>query len=296
MVAGMIAGLQQVFRVVLPGTVKAHLKTALERLQLNSLRQAVREQGLWELEEQLTQIVPDLKHQYSAFEVDSDYLSLKIRGMHAFQMTLANAAIASLSSLRDPLAIVDVGDSAGSHIQYLKALHKERELQCTSVNIDPAAIKRIREKGLQAELVGAEEVGPRGIKADIFLSFEMLEHLESPIQFLRSLSTHASCGALVITVPYVEQSRVGLHHIRHRLRQFRSPETTHIFEFCPSDWRLLCMHAGWKVQKEQLYFQYPKHGLYRTMKPLWKALDFEGFWGAVLLRDHTWSDLYVSET
>ena len=291
----MIGGLQQVVRAVLPRAAKTRVQSALERLQRYSLCLALREQGLWELQERLAQIVPDLKRQYTAFEVNSAYLVLKVRGMHAFQVALTNEAIASLSAPSEPLNVVDIGDSAGTHIQYLLALHKDRELRCTSINLDVAAVRRIRDKGLQAEQLRAEEIGSRGIHAGLFISFEMLEHLENPVQFLKSLSDRTACRALVITVPYVERSRVGLHHIRHGLRQSRTPENTHIFELSPADWRLLFMHAGWKVQQERLYLQYPKHGLLRLTKPLWRNLDFEGFWGAVLQRDTTWSGHYRGE-
>jgi hypothetical protein len=33
----------------------------------------------------------------------------------------------------------------------------------------------------------------------------------------------------------------------------------------------------------------------RLMKVVWRKVDFEGFWGAVLTREHTWSDLYFDE-
>lgn len=289
----MIVTLQRSLRGILPPAAKMGLRAVLERLQRYSISLAVREQGLSDLVERLAQIVPDLRHQYTSFEVDSSYLLLKVRGMHAFQMDLTNTAISSLCRSSDPITVVDIGDSAGSHIQYIQALHKERRLQCMSINIDVAAVRRIRDKGLQAEQLRAEEIGSRGFKADIFISFEMLEHLENPVQFLKDLSAQTTCRAMVITVPYLEQSRVGLYHIRDGVRQPRTPERTHIFELSPTDWRLLLMHAGWKVQEERLYLQYPKRGLLRLMKPLWKALDFEGFWGAVLLRDHAWSNLYA---
>ena len=96
----MIAEFQQVLRVVLPSAAKTRLKSVLDRLHWNSLRLAMREQGLWELQERLAEIVPDLRHQYSSVEVDSAYLLLKVRGMHAFQVALTNAAIASVRATR----------------------------------------------------------------------------------------------------------------------------------------------------------------------------------------------------
>lgn len=292
----MIVGLQQVVRAVLPRAAKARVQSVLERLQRYSLCQALREQGLWELQERLSEIVPDLRHQYTSQELDSDYLLLKVRGQHAFQVSLANEAIKGLHSSNGSPTLIDVGDSAGTHIQYLQTLHKDRNLRCISVNLDEGAVQKIRMKGLEAVCARAEDMATQGLDADILVSFEMLEHLPNPIQFLKTLSEKSSCQGLVITVPYLEQSRVGFHHLRHGLRQRNTPEMTHIFELCPADWTLLFMHAGWKVLQERVYRQYPKYGLYRVMKPVWKALDFEGFWGAILVRDHTWSDLYVESS
>ena len=275
---------------ILPATAKTKLRATLERLQSASLRLALREQGLWELQERLKQIVPDLKHQYSSFEVDSYYLQLKVRGQHAFQIALATEAIKTIGESKRSLELVDVGDSAGTHIKYLQELNKDLELRCLSINADESSVKRIQAKGLQALHMRAEEFASHGINADIFLSFEMLEHLPNPIQFLKSLSYRTACQALVITVPYVAQSRVALHHIRGGRREHHKSENIHIFEFCPSDWRALFIHSGWSVYKERLYLQYPRYSPLRTMKPLWKTLDYEGFWGAILQRDHTWSD------
>ncbi|MDD5434875.1 MAG: hypothetical protein PH343_05540, partial [Nitrospira sp.] len=91
---------------------------------------------------------------------------------------------------------------------------------------------------------------------------------------------------------YLAQSRVGLHHVRQLLKTEVSAETTHIFELSPADWKLIFMHAGWSVYYDKIYFQYPSHGLLRLTKSLWKKMDFEGFYGAVLIRDTSFSKLY----
>jgi 2-polyprenyl-3-methyl-5-hydroxy-6-metoxy-1,4-benzoquinol methylase len=221
---------------------------------------------------------------------------LRVRGLHAFQIDLTNEAIRSICRTEEsPLQVVDIGDSAGTHIQYLQELNRGKGFSYASVNVDTEAVRRIREKGLQAVHARAEEVADNGFNADVFVAFEVLEHLPNPIQFLKSLSYRTSCQALVLTVPYVRQSRVGLHHLRNGLSRPCNPENTHIFELCPDDWQLLFLHAGWSVRLERLYLQYPRHNLFRFMGVVWKALDFEGFWGAILTRDHTWSDLYRNE-
>jgi 2-polyprenyl-3-methyl-5-hydroxy-6-metoxy-1,4-benzoquinol methylase len=256
---------------------------------------ALREQGLWELYDHLGRIVPDLKKQYTSFDIDSEYLLLNVRGMHTFQIALVNEALQSIGGLDKPTVLIDIGDSAGTHIRYLQELHKDRELRCLSVNVDKEAVRRIRESGLEAVQSRAEDLHSLGVKAGIFISFEMLEHLPNPIQFLKNLSYHTSCQALIITVPYVLRSRIGLYQIRKNLRKAHNPENTHIFELCPDDWRLLFRHAGWAIKSERVYLQYPRHSVLRLMKVVWRKVDFEGFWGAVLTREHTWSDLYFDE-
>lgn len=260
-------------------------------MQCVSLKRALIEQKLWDLCTQLQGIVPDIKHQYSSFEVDSEFLTLSVRGIHAFQIELVNRALELIVDSTSVVTVVDVGDSAGTHMQYLRQLHKDKSLKCIGVNVDEQAVRRIREKGLNALSARAEDLVAHGIKADVFTTFEVLEHLPNPIQFLKGLSYHTECRALVLTVPYVAQSRVGFHHIRRELRQPCNPENTHILELSPGDWRLLFMHAGWAVKQERLYLQYPRYDLFRLMRMIWRRVDFEGFWGAILVRDHTWSDL-----
>jgi 2-polyprenyl-3-methyl-5-hydroxy-6-metoxy-1,4-benzoquinol methylase len=137
----------------------------------------------------------------------------------------------------------------------------------------------------------AENLDDYSVHADIFLSFEMLEHLFDPVQFLHKLS-ETGCRALVVTIPYLAQSRVGLHHIRHLQYRNVSAENTHIFELSPEDWRLIFLHSGWQIHYDNIYLQYPSNGLWRLTKTLWKNADFEGFYGAVLVKENDWSRLY----
>ena len=263
-----------------------------ERLASASIRAAIREKGLTQLVGTLPRIVRDIAQQYSSFRVESEYDRLKVRGMHAFQVSLAGWAIERVQHDATPISIVDIGDSAGTHLQYLREIYRHLPLEVLGINIDEQAVKRIRERALPAMQVRAEDLVSHGITADIFLLFETLEHLMSPIQFLRDLSRRTACRALVVTVPYLARSRVGLYHIRARRREPCGPETVNIFELSPGDWSLLFQHAGWSIVEERVYWQYPRHGLLRTLKPYWRWRDFEGFWGAVLERDPTWADLY----
>lgn len=257
-----------------------------------SLRAAAREERLTPLIESLERIVPDITHQYSTFAVESEYERAKVRAMHALQIDLAGRAIARAAQASQPVTVVDIGDSAGTHIAYLQTLYgSEIALECLSINLDPQAVDRIRQRGLKAVRARAEALTESGVTADVFLLFETLEHLANPIGFLHDLA-RTRCRALVLTVPYVAASRIGLHHIRAQHRAPIGPETVHLFELSPADWKLLFRHAGWDIVDERIYRQYPRRGPLRLLKPYWRWRDFEGFWGAVLTPDDTWSSVY----
>ena len=256
----------------------------------DSLNAAARELGFKEIREKLKKIVPDISKQYSAFQIDTPYLETKVRNMHAFQVLLIDKIINEFEEIN----IVDIGDSAGTHLQYLKGLYSDvMKIRCLSVNLDSGAIDRIKSKGLEAIHSRAEDLGNYSVDADVFLCFEMIEHLMNPTQFLYDLSVKTKAKYLILTVPYLSQSRVGLHPIRLNKHGNINAENTHIFELCPKDWELLFRLSGWRIDYEQIYLQYPKKHYLRAMKHLWKKYDFEGFYGVRLVRDHKWSSRYL---
>lgn len=287
--------IKSILKHIMPNRLPLWIMSIDEWIRIRSIRAAVREQKLSSIYEQLTAIVPDITHQYSSFDLDTEYLITNVRAMHSFQIALVNETLKSTDGLTkntDTITIVDIGDSAGTHLQYIKALYQDRNIRCLSINIDSEAVRRIKEKGLEAICARAEDLASFSVNADILLSFEMLEHLMNPCQFLRSLS-EKKCRAFVVTVPYLACSRVGLHHIRHNQRRDVNPENTHIFELSPEDWRLIFQHSGWEVVAERIYRQYPKKSPFRfLMKRYWQRYDFEGFYGAILKPDKSWSDLY----
>lgn len=285
-------------------TNAARLRPLLERIQIVSLKSAVREQDLNDLSLLLEKAVPDLTNQYSTFKIDTEYLRLKVRSQHAFQMKLALKAINLLNERSQYLAgekvsIVDIGDSSGAHLQYLKYILENNisfdrfSFKFLSVNLDPIAVSKIQQKGMEAILCKAEALFDEyNIKADLIISYEMIEHLCDPVTFLEGMSKSAQESYFVVTVPYITQSRVGLHHIRHKQHRSVYPEDTHIFELSPMDWKLIFLHSGWEVIEELIYRQYPRKSLLWVMKPFWKRYDFEGFYGVILRRNHRWSDCY----
>lgn len=271
------------------GALKNCLIKCLEFLRTESLKSAVKEQKLDGLVKRLEELVPDLSDQYSSFKVKGVFLNTKVRNMHAFQMSLIDRVINEF----EQAVIVDVGDSSGTHLEYITVLYsKDKDLKCLSVNLDIKAVERIKNKGFEAIHARAEDLHKHGVDADIFLCFEILEHMTDPCKFLYDLSSKTNAKYLIASVPYLKKSRVGLHHIRAGRKDKVNAENTHILELSPEDWKLVAKHGGWEVVEDKIYFQYPKWSVWRFTKPLWKKLDFEGFYGIILKRDDSWSSLY----
>lgn len=269
---------------------KKFLRKWLFSLWRQSIRGAVKEQKLQNLFEKIKTIVPDISEQYSSFKVDSSYLNEKVRALHAFQIALVGKVVEEFAQP----TIVDIGDSAGTHIQYLRGLYgTEKQIKCLSVNLDAKAVAKIQAKGIEAIQARAEDLKDYNINTDIFLCFETLEHLMNPCFFLHELSSKTNATYLIITVPYVSGSRVGLHHIRKGKQEEVNAETTHIFELNPKDWKLLVQHSGWEIYYDQIYLQYPRLGILRVTKPLWQRFDAEGFYGMILKRNMKWANQYT---
>lgn len=266
------------------------LRDAIYKVLHRSLLYAAREKNYGELLATLKNIVPDISRQYTGFELNSDYLIDNVRNLHAFQISLVDKII---EEFEKPV-IVDIGDSSGTHLKYLLGIYaKRRDISCLSINLDEEAVKKIKKTGLNALLARAEDLPQHNINADIFLCFETLEHLMDPCHFLHQLSSSTSAHYLIVTVPYLTKSRVGLHHVRNGSRDKVFAENTHIFELCPDDWKLIMKHSGWELVRDDVYLQYPRNHPLRLAKYLWRKLDFEGFYGMILRRNDTWSSCYA---
>ena len=279
-----------ILKYFIPKSIKPFLRETLRSVMKTSIEKASKEQSLKNIADKLAEIVPDMTDQYSTLKVDNPYVKVKVRNQHAFQISLVNEIIGEL----EKPTIVDIGDSAGTHLQYIIGLHsKNKKVQCLSVNLDGEAVEKIKQKGFDAVNARAEDLHKYNIDADIFLCFETLEHLMNPCHFLHELSTKTNAKYMVITVPYLKNSRVGLHHIRGGGLRNVYAENTHIFELSPNDWKLLARHSGWNIAQERIYRQYPKRGLFWITKALWKRFDFEGFYGMILIKDDSWSSKYM---
>lgn len=258
---------------------------------------AAEEQSLLELMNKLKNIVDDdmISKQYTHTSADvysHTYWKTKLRIQHSFQISMVLKAVEIFNLNNKEITIVDIGDSAGTHILYLKSLLKN--IRSLSVNLDQKAVEKIKSRGLDAVCCRAEDLEKYNIRPDLFISFQMLEHIISPIHFLKSLSDKSKCNKFVITIPYLKNSRVALYNIRSQTIKEQFAEDTHIFELSPEDWKLIFRFSGWKVLYEQIYYQYPRKNLLlkHFYKKYWRESDFEGFYGVILATDDTYKKLY----
>lgn len=261
-----------------------------QKVSAASIAAAVAEQGLAELAARLRQVIPDISDQYTGGFDPVEYRRYwegKMRGLHAFQVRLMLDAVAHLG--RKGLVLADIGDSSGNHARYLRQLAEPGAIErVVSVNLDPVAVDKVRAKGGDAVLARAEEMDLEGVRPDLFMSFEMVEHLTDPIRFLHRLAERGSADHLLMTVPLSPKSRFGGFDLRQPETQMPArftAEEVHLFELCPPDWLLLARFAGWRPVFERLYRQYPLRSPLRLTAPLWHRLDFPGFWGVLLVRD-----------
>ncbi|MFH1369579.1 MAG: methyltransferase domain-containing protein [Elusimicrobiota bacterium] len=258
-----------------------------------SVKRAVNQNGLNGLVSELRAIIPDISDQESSERpYFNEYTEVKRRALQSFQLLLLQKAVELIDAPR--ITIVDIGDSAGSHMLYAKNLIKDKEIDTVSVNLDPNAVKKIEKRGLKAVFCRAENLDLGGRKIDLFTSFQMVEHLHNPSIFFKRLADRTSCDKMLITVPYLKTSRVALHSIRKQTHLQVNAEQEHIFELNPSDWELIFLHSGWKIKYSRIYFQYPKGIpiLSQILGYLWRYFDYEGFWGAILEKDTSYMKLY----
>lgn len=263
-----------------------------------SIRAALTEQGLDPLTARLREVLPDIADQYSANFNRAEYDRLwegKMRGMHAFQVQCALDALEHVGG--NDLVVADIGDSSGNHAAYLHALAPAGRLsRVVSVNLDPVAVDKVTAKGGQAVLCRAEELDKVGIRADLFMSFETLEHLIDPVGFLHALAEKGSAEYCLITVPYRRHSRFGGAHLRLAVDgkpAAMTPEAVHIHEYSPEDWTLLAQFAGFSPVFTRIYRQYPRRSPLAVTQGLWGRLDFEGFVALFLRRDLTLARRYT---
>ncbi len=122
----------------------------------------------------------------------------------------------------------------------------------------------------------------------------MVEHLHNPALFFHHLAKADNGDYMVITVPYVRNSRVALRSSLSGQKNIHA-EGEHIFELSPADWKKLILHSGWRTLEEEIYFQYPTGipVISPILRKIWQRYDFEGFLGLVMKRDMSVANEYL---
>ena len=268
------------------------VRKLFEATRLHSLKQATKDNTV--LMQNLRDIVPDISDQYTNLLVNTEYLEINLRAMHCFQISLAYRYLCERlkcsqngsGEARGAISLLDIGDSSGTHALYLKSLNFKTNFNHCSVNIDPIAVDKIKSKNLKAICANAEDMiqEMQFCNKTALLMFQVLEHIENPISFLKDAREKKNIKAIVLTVPYLKHSRIGLHALRKGKDE--SIEDKHIFELSAGDWKLLFKHCGWKVAYEDIYYQYPRRSLLRWFwKWFWTRFDYEGFYGVILEKE-----------
>jgi len=132
--------------ILVANNFKQFVKKCLHVIYEKALRKAAKEQGLMDLAKKLEEIVPDITDQYTTFKIDTSYLKTKVRNLHVFQISLVNEVIGKINNP----TLVDIGDSCGTHLQYLAGLYSNaKNIKCLSVNLDKVAVEKIKGKGIK---------------------------------------------------------------------------------------------------------------------------------------------------
>ena len=266
------------------------------RVAAASIDAAVKAQGLAALRADLRRVVPDISQQYTYTIDDENYHRIgerKMRSLHAFQI---KCVLDALPGLGPGATIVDIGDSSGAHGMYVKAVAPEGAVnRYISVNLDPVAVDKVNKGGGEAILCRAEELNHQSVHADLFVSFETIEHLLDPVRFLHDLATKGAADQILFSVPYRRSSQFGGYHLRlpdSNLPQRVTPEELHVMELSPEDWTIACRLAGFRAMSVQIYRQYPKWHPIWFMAPIWRRLDFEGYVCIRAKKDLEFADRY----
>jgi hypothetical protein len=218
----------------------------------------------------------------------------RVRFLIAAECAFMEKEVASVLEKREKCSVADIGDSDGSVRIVIEDLFGRTRVETVGINLQPGLVERMNQKGLNAICADAIEVGNQERRYNVVSLFETMEHLPDPIGFLQKISPVVE-DRLVVSVPYVRRSRVGLYYTGNGWPEDQpvTIETVHIFELSPEDWRKVFLHSGWRVEREAIFKQFPASGpLNWILTCYWRCTSFEGFYLASLVKDTTHSSRY----
>ncbi len=279
--------------------VKYFVKKTIDTVSLSAIRHIVASnqqlQKIWELSKA---VIPDFSDHFTVPVVNEE-VEARIRLLIAYEALFIAQTIEPLLMMSNGDHLphyADIGDSDGSVRLLLKEMGSDN-IKTTGINLQTAAVEKMRRKGLDAMQADALDLTKQGISFDIVSVFETLEHLPDPIGFLKGIQNVVK-HKLIISVPLIRKSRVGLAYTCNHWPENKKPtvENTHIFELNPGDWKKIFCHSGWKIEDESNLLMFPPDTLHRLiLQPYWRILSFEGFWFVSLKKDNEISSKYVIE-
>lgn len=229
--------------------------------------------------------------------VDDADTEARIRFLVAAECAFVEEEIAAVLAKNQRCTYADIGDSDGSVRVVMHEIFGRDRLATMGINLQPSVVKRMQDMGLEAICEDAVEVGRRGVRYNVVSVFETLEHLPDPIGFLKAIGAVVE-DRLVLSVPYVRRSRVGLQYLSKSwpAGDVATIENVHMFELCPADLRKIFQHAGWRVDREAVFKQFPAWSPSGVLLSIyWRLTSFEGFYFASLVKDDTHASRYQIE-
>ena len=241
-------------------------------------------------------LFPDLKRHFIV-PVETKEVEDRIRLLVAAETLFIKKEIDKIIKDENECSYADVGDSDGSVRLLLNLNNYGDKLTSVGVNLQKSAVEKIKSTGLNAICADALSLGDQEINYDIVSVFETLEHLPDPIGFLSGIKKVTN-KKLIVSVPLIRRSRVGLTYISDKWPKGKKPtiENTHIFELSPLDWNKIFRHTGWKIDDEWKLMMFPSNKLSRIiLQPYWRYISFEGFWFVSLYKRSEYSSRYAIE-
>ncbi len=272
-------------------------KNIIEPISISAVLDTIKaDKNLKEIWDSSYEQFPDFSEHFSQ-SVDSAEVEHRIRQLVVAETAFVKEEIAKIVQERGRCEYADIGDSDGSVRLLLKKYFSPQQLSTVGINLQAQAVEKMKKRGLSAICEDALNLKAKKVQYDIASVFETLEHLPAPINFLtdiRDVVRHK----LVVSVPFVRQSRVSLNYLTRRWDHAKRPtiENVHIFELSPLDWSKIFLHTGWRVERERKLMMFPPNKLSRfILQPYWLYTSFEGFWFVSLSKFDKFSSKYSVE-
>lgn len=138
--------------------------------------------------------------------------------------------------------VLEIGCSAGHFL----SLIKKHVGECTGIELnkdDARFVNNVIKVKTYTEPIENTDIPPEHF--DLICSFQVLEHLEGPLNFLRKIKEYLKpAGYLYLEIPNVQDALIDLYKVAgYRDFMFQEP---HLYYFSPKTLGLLLKKAGFK--------------------------------------------------